>query len=50
MLEKAYNTMKHAGAWNIALGIVLLVIGVTCGVMLIITGGKLIKNKKEILL
>lgn len=50
MGEKAYNTMKNSGAWSIALGIVLMVVGLASGIMLVVSGGKLIRDKKEILL
>ena len=50
MAERAYKTMKSTGAWNIATGVILMVVGVACGIMLIINGGRLLKDKKEILL
>lgn len=46
MNEKAYKTMSLAGAANIAIGIITLVVGTTVGVVAIITGAQLIKNKK----
>lgn len=49
MPEKAYQTMRHAGAWNLVMGVVILIMGITLGVMSIIYGGKLIKNKSEII-
>lgn len=48
MPEKAYQTMKHAGAWNLVMGVLILVTGVTIGVMSLVYGGKLLKNKSEI--
>ena len=48
MNEKVYKTMKNVGAWNIVLGIVLIVVGVAVGVMQIVHGGKLLHDKKEI--
>lgn len=48
MNEKIYNTMKQVGAWNIVFGVVLLTLGVAIGVMQIVHGGKLLKDKKEI--
>ena len=50
MSEKAYNTMKTAGGWSIAAGIVLIVVGLACGIMMIVNGGRLLKNKKNILM
>ncbi|MDE5966727.1 MAG: hypothetical protein K2G89_07830 [Lachnospiraceae bacterium] len=49
MPEKAYQTMKHAGAWGIVMGVLLMIAGITIGVMSIIYGGKLLKNKSEII-
>ncbi len=48
MPEKAYQTMKHAGTWNIVMGVLILVAGITIGIMSVIYGGKLLANKKEI--
>lgn len=49
MNEKIYKSMKTAGAWSLVLGIVLIVVGVTVGVLQIIQGGKLLNDKKEIM-
>ncbi len=48
MNEKIYKTMKSVGGWNIVFGVVLIVLGVTVGVMQIIQGGRLLTGKKEI--
>ena len=48
MNEKVYKTMKMIGGWNIALGVVLIVVSVAIGVLQIIHGGKLLKDKKDI--
>jgi len=45
MEQKVYNTMKAAGATNIAIGVVSIV----SGILLIVTGGKLIARKSKIL-
>lgn len=47
-MEKAYKSMKLIGATNIALGIVVLVTGVVTGVLSIIGGSRLLKNKHEL--
>lgn len=47
-MEKAYKTMKHAGAISIAMGVVVIVIGITAGVLMIASGGSLLKNKRHI--
>lgn len=48
MNEKVYKTMGNVGGWNIALGVVLIVVGVTMGVLQIIHGGRLLHDKKDI--
>ena len=49
MNEKTYKTLTAAGAGNIAIGIVMLVTGVTCGVLAIINGAKMLKRKSDII-
>lgn len=49
MEEKVYKTMKGAGSMNIVLGIVSIAAGVAAGVLLIISGAKLIAGKSKIL-
>lgn len=48
MNEKIYKTMTRCGAGNVAMGIVLLVSGITAGVLMIVSGTKLLKRKTEI--
>ena len=47
-MEKAYSAMKNSGAGNIAVGIIILVVGITAGVRSIVSGAHLLKHKKEI--
>ncbi len=47
-MEKAYTAMKSSGAGNIAVGIIILVVGITAGVLSIVSGANLLKHKKEI--
>ena len=47
--EKAYKAMGLAGAEGIAVGIVVTVIGIAAGVISIISGARLLKEKKGIL-
>ena len=47
-MEKAYVTMKNSGAGNIAVGIIVLVVGITVGVLSIVSGASLLKNKSKI--
>ena len=48
-MEKAYRTMKNSGAGSIAVGIIVLVVGVTAGVISIINGASLLRHKKDII-
>ena len=47
-MEKAYRTMKNSGAGSIAIGIIVLVVGITVGVLSIVSGANLLKHKSEI--
>ena len=47
MEEKLYKLMRGTGATTLAIGISVLVTGISAGVMLIITGAKLLKNKRN---
>lgn len=49
MDEKIYKLMSGTGGWNIALGIVSLLVGVATGVLLIVSGAKLLAGKSKIL-
>ena len=49
MGERIYKVMKGAGAANIVLGVITLVVGLASGILLIITGAKLIAGKSKIL-
>lgn len=49
MEEKAYKVMNGAGAGSIALGIIMLVAGVVCGVLSIINGARLNHHKSDII-
>ncbi len=48
MNEKVFKSMKLVGAGNIALGIIILVVGVATGVLAILGGAKLLKSKNEL--
>lgn len=49
MEEKIYKTMGRCGAWNIAIGIVVMVVGIAAGVLCIINGAKLMKEKSGLI-
>lgn len=46
MNERAYKAMSFAGTVNIVVGIVIAVIGVAAGVLAIIGGARLLREKK----
>ncbi|MGN8631431.1 hypothetical protein ACTNEW_07565 [Blautia sp. HCP3S3_G3] len=50
MNEKIYKTMSGTGVSSLIVGIVVLVTGVTAGVMMIINGARLLRRKSEILI
>ena len=47
MNEKAYKAMGLAGAAGIAVGIVVTVVGIAAGVISIISGARLLKEKER---
>lgn len=49
MDEKIFKTMGTTGAANLAIGICVLVGGIAAGVLLIVHGARLLKNKSKIL-
>ena len=49
MNEKIYKTMQGTGAGSMAVGIVVLVSGVICGVLSIVNGARLLRKKSEII-
>ena len=50
MNEKIYTTLSRTGACSVAVGIVTLVTGIAAGVMMIISGARLLKRKSDILI
>lgn len=49
MNEKTYKTMSITGAGSIAIGIVMLVTGVVCGILSVVNGARLLKKKSEMI-
>lgn len=49
MEEKIYKTMSGTGAANIIIGVVALVVGIATGILLIISGAKLLARKSNLL-
>lgn len=50
MNEKVFKTVSSMAVWNIVMGIVVLVTGITSGVLLLISGAKLMKSKSELMI
>lgn len=48
-MEAVYKAMNKGGIMSLITGIIVLVTGITAGVLLIINGGSLLKNKKKII-
>ena len=49
MEEKTYKVMGGSGALSIALGVVSLVVGEASGVLMVISGAKLLAGRNKIL-
>ncbi len=49
MTEKAYKTMAKAGACNLIIGILLVVVGLVSGLLAIINGARLLKSKSDLI-
>ena len=47
-MERIYKTMRNTGAASIAVGIVIASVGMTTGIIGIISGALLLKRKSEI--
>ncbi len=48
MNERVYKTMKHAGGFSVAMGIVIIVAGLVVGIGSIVSGAFLLKRKSDI--
>lgn len=48
MVEKVYRTMKSVGAFNIVMGILMIVSGITTGVIVITKGARLLRDKSDL--
>lgn len=46
--EKTYKTLSVVGGGNIALGIVILLAGISAGILMIVSGGRLLSAKKDL--
>ena len=48
-MEKVYKAMRNTGAAKIAIGIIVIAVGVSAGIVSIITGANLLKKKSQIM-
>lgn len=48
MNENIYKSMSHVGIANLAIGICILLGGAAAGILLIVSGAKLIRDKMKI--
>lgn len=48
-MEKVYKAMKSVGAFNVVLGILMIVLGVAFGTVVITKGAKLLKHKSDLM-
>lgn len=49
VMEKVYKVLKQVGGGSIAIGVLLIVAGITLGVLNIVNGAVLLKNRRNIL-
>lgn len=47
-MEKAYKTMTASGASGIVVGVIMVVTGVAAGILSIVGGARLLKNRNVI--
>lgn len=47
MQEKSFKTMRSVGGASIALGIIMIISGLVCGILTIVNGGRLLKEKSD---
>ncbi len=50
MEEKVFKTVSFAGVMNLVLGITVLVSALSWGILLLVTGAKLLKSKKDVII
>ena len=49
MSEKIYKTMGGTGAGTLAIGICVLISGLVSGILLIVNGATLLKNREKLM-
>lgn len=50
MEEKVFKSLSVAGIWNLVLGITVLATGLVCGILLLVSGGRLLRRRKDVML
>ncbi|MFQ9984688.1 MAG: hypothetical protein ACLU61_03185 [Lachnospiraceae bacterium] len=50
MDERVYKTVSQSGAANLTIGVLVLAGGIAAGVMLIVSGAKLLCSRKKMLI
>ncbi|HIR26475.1 MAG TPA: hypothetical protein IAB84_00735 [Candidatus Choladousia intestinigallinarum] len=50
MDEKTFKTITNAGAGSLAIGIITLVTGITTGVLLVVSGAKLLQSRRKVVI
>ena len=50
MEEKMFKSVSVAGIMNLVLGITILVSAVTWGVLLLVSGGRRLKSKRDVII
>lgn len=50
MNEKLYKTMTRSGVCGIVVGIITLITGISAGILMIVSGSRLLKRKSDILI
>ena len=48
-MEKVYKVLKNVGGGSIAIGVIIIIMGVTLGVLNIVNGAVLLRNRMNIL-
>ena len=48
--EHSYKTMTNAGAASIAAGVAIVIAGLGAGIVMIVTGAKLLLRKREVII
>ena len=48
-MEKVYKVLKNVGGGSIAIGVIMIIMGVTLGVINIVNGAVLLRNRRNIL-